>query len=201
MWWFAATLRKGGYEGPNLHLLHSTMSGSSTYKQNSLPRSWHTSVLKLRVVSRRSHLRCCTLSHVVSSAVCLRFMSFFSGPLFSCLRAQWSDSGTEGSIVSSLVTVTKGVTASLRTYIVVSTGVAQAIWTIAHDRCGSCHGLPLRDSRFVFRVSVSHRWSPGRWCIKDVIDHRDDAQSARHGSVMHPTHSSPARRASTCSTW
>ncbi len=28
MWWFAATLRKGGGEGPNLHLLHSTMSKS-----------------------------------------------------------------------------------------------------------------------------------------------------------------------------
>jgi hypothetical protein len=42
MWWFAATLRKGGCEGPNLHLLHSTMSKSSIYKQNSLPRSWHT---------------------------------------------------------------------------------------------------------------------------------------------------------------
>ena len=26
MWWFAATLRKGGGEGPNLHLLHSTIS-------------------------------------------------------------------------------------------------------------------------------------------------------------------------------
>jgi hypothetical protein len=42
MWWFAATLREGGGEGPHLHLLHSTMSRSSTYKQNSLPRSWHT---------------------------------------------------------------------------------------------------------------------------------------------------------------
>ena len=31
MWWFAATLRKGGCEGPNLHLLHSTTSRSSTY--------------------------------------------------------------------------------------------------------------------------------------------------------------------------
>src|SRR6185369_8153244 len=45
MWWFAATLREGGGEGPHLHLLHSTMSRSSTYKQNSLPRSWHTYVL------------------------------------------------------------------------------------------------------------------------------------------------------------
>jgi hypothetical protein len=42
MWWFAATLRKSGGEGPHLHLLHSTISRSSTYKQNSLPRSWHT---------------------------------------------------------------------------------------------------------------------------------------------------------------
>jgi hypothetical protein len=42
MWWFAATLRKGGGEGPNLHLLHSTVSKSSIYKQNSSPRSWHT---------------------------------------------------------------------------------------------------------------------------------------------------------------
>src|SRR6476660_8150319 len=31
MWRFAATLRKGGCEGPNLHLLHSTTSRSSTY--------------------------------------------------------------------------------------------------------------------------------------------------------------------------
>src|SRR6185295_11309268 len=31
MWWFAATLRKGGCEGPHLHLLHSTTSKSSTY--------------------------------------------------------------------------------------------------------------------------------------------------------------------------
>ena len=29
MWRFAASLRKGGCEGPNLHLLHSTMSRSS----------------------------------------------------------------------------------------------------------------------------------------------------------------------------
>ena len=33
MWWFAASLRTGGYEGPNLHLLHSTMSKSSTYNR------------------------------------------------------------------------------------------------------------------------------------------------------------------------
>jgi hypothetical protein len=33
---------QGGCEGPNLHLLHSTMSKSSIYKQNSSPRSWHT---------------------------------------------------------------------------------------------------------------------------------------------------------------
>jgi hypothetical protein len=32
MWWFAATLRKGGCEGPNLHLLHSIVSKSSIYK-------------------------------------------------------------------------------------------------------------------------------------------------------------------------
>ena len=35
MWWFAASLRKGGCEGPHLHLRHSTMSKSSIYKQNS----------------------------------------------------------------------------------------------------------------------------------------------------------------------
>jgi hypothetical protein len=36
MWWFAASLREGGCEGPNLHLLHSTMSRSSTYKRTPL---------------------------------------------------------------------------------------------------------------------------------------------------------------------
>jgi hypothetical protein len=36
MWWFAATLRTGGDEGPNLHLLHSTML-ESPYLQTELP--------------------------------------------------------------------------------------------------------------------------------------------------------------------
>src|SRR5258708_6707239 len=63
MWWFAATLRKGGGEGPHLHLLQSTMSRSSTYKQNSLPRSWHTSVLKLRVRFSNEMSTRCPIGH------------------------------------------------------------------------------------------------------------------------------------------
>ena len=40
----------------NLHLLHSTMSKSSIYKQNSSPRSWHTYVLKPDIhAPRNSH--------------------------------------------------------------------------------------------------------------------------------------------------
>jgi hypothetical protein len=39
MWWFAATLRKGGGEGPNLHLLLSTMS-ESPYLQTELPSTF-----------------------------------------------------------------------------------------------------------------------------------------------------------------
>jgi hypothetical protein len=33
---------KRGCEGPNLHLLHSIVSKSSIYEQNSLPRLWRT---------------------------------------------------------------------------------------------------------------------------------------------------------------
>jgi hypothetical protein len=36
MWWFAASLRKGGGEGPNPFLLHSTMP-ESRYLQIELP--------------------------------------------------------------------------------------------------------------------------------------------------------------------
>jgi hypothetical protein len=39
MWRFAATLRKGGGEGPNLHLLHSTML-ESPYLQTELPSTF-----------------------------------------------------------------------------------------------------------------------------------------------------------------
>jgi len=53
---------QGGCEGPHLHLLHSTVSKSSIYKQNSSPRSWHTSVPKSRVIWRSSELRRCKLS-------------------------------------------------------------------------------------------------------------------------------------------
>jgi hypothetical protein len=48
MWWFAASLRKGGSEGPNLHLLHSTMSRSLTY----------IALLSTFVAHARSHTRC-----------------------------------------------------------------------------------------------------------------------------------------------
>ena len=75
MWRFAASLRKGGYEGPNLHLLHNTMSRSSTYKQNSLPRSWHTSVLISSVISRRADVRRYAESHFVPSGSSLNFVS------------------------------------------------------------------------------------------------------------------------------
>jgi hypothetical protein len=73
MWWFAASLRKGGYEGPNLHLLHSTMSRSSTYKQNSLPRSWHTTVLKDCGERPLSYLHVCRILILMAEA----FFSFF----------------------------------------------------------------------------------------------------------------------------
>src|ERR1700737_3564303 len=37
MWWFAASLRQGGCEGPHPHLLPSTMSRSSTYNRTPGP--------------------------------------------------------------------------------------------------------------------------------------------------------------------
>jgi len=48
MWWFAATLRTGGDEGPTTFIsCTAPCSKVLTYKQNSLPRSWHTWVLKV----------------------------------------------------------------------------------------------------------------------------------------------------------
>jgi hypothetical protein len=102
MWWFAASLRKGGYEGPNLHLLHSTMSRSSTYKQNSLPRSWHTSVLRDDGGSRLPYLHVCRILIKMADAFfssswrirepfgCSGLFAAFGGPAPIALRRRRS---------------------------------------------------------------------------------------------------------------
>ena|SRR5712671_1797889 len=57
MWRFAATLRKGGGEGPTTFISCTAPCPKVfTYKQNSLPRSWHTWLLKFDVHPRRSEL-------------------------------------------------------------------------------------------------------------------------------------------------
>jgi hypothetical protein len=76
MWWFAATLRTGGDEGPTTFIsCTAPCSKVLTYKQNSLPRSWHTQVLKLRVQSHVAELGLCAASHVMSTGFCLTFVS------------------------------------------------------------------------------------------------------------------------------
>ena len=78
---------KGGGEGPHLHLLHSTMSRSSTYKQNSLPRSWHTLVLKVRgEISRQ-------VANIGESAMSVRRVDGAGGA--------WRSSATSGAGTSA----------------------------------------------------------------------------------------------------
>src|SRR4051812_30438164 len=70
MWRFAATLRKGGGEGPNLHLLHSTMS-ESPYLQTELPSTFVAHVgSHARLHTYAADLGIYPLSHGWLHAVC-----------------------------------------------------------------------------------------------------------------------------------
>src|SRR6185503_18481902 len=65
------------------------------------------SVLICGVVSGSPDLRSCKLSHVVSSAGCLIFVSFLQEKRLSN-RAESSRSGLSQSLLGSFVTVTRG---------------------------------------------------------------------------------------------
>jgi hypothetical protein len=79
---------QGGSEGPDLHLLHSTVSKSSIYKQNSSPRSWHTSDLKSLVTRRLSDQRPGHSSQPMSFPVSRKSVSLFCSARFAYLADQ-----------------------------------------------------------------------------------------------------------------
>ena len=77
MWWFAATLRKGGGEGPNLHLLHSTMS-ESPYLQTELPSTFVAHVASQTWCPPRDVLNWADASRLTRCPTrCLTFVSIF----------------------------------------------------------------------------------------------------------------------------